>query len=146
MNFAVIIVAGGVGKRFGSKEPKQFLLLNKKKMFEWSIIAFKKVKTCKQIILVVPEYKLKEIQKYKKIYEIDIVSGGKERYNSVQNGLKYVKNNIDIVAIHDAARPLITENIINEVLKIDIRLQLFYWIMMKYQEVYDGRPNARTTA
>ncbi len=121
MNFAVIIVAGGVGKRFGSKEPKQFLLLNKKKMFEWSIIAFKKVKTCKQIILVVPEYKLKEIQKYKKIYEIDIVSGGKERYNSVQNGLKYVKNNIDIVAIHDAARPLITENIINEVLKSAIK-------------------------
>lgn len=117
MNFAVIIVAGGVGKRFGSKEPKQFLLLNNKKMFEWSIIAFKKVKQCNQIILVVPQYKLNEMQKYKKFYGIDIVSGGKERYNSVQNGLQYVKNNIDIVAIHDAARPLITEKMIKEVLK-----------------------------
>ena len=121
MNFAVIIVAGGVGKRFGSKEPKQFLLLNNKKMFEWSIIAFKKVKQCRQIVLVVPEYKLNEMQKYKKIYGIDIVSGGKERYNSVQNGLQYVKNNIDIVAIHDAARPLITEKMIKEVLKSAIK-------------------------
>lgn len=117
MNFAVIIVAGGAGKRFGSKEPKQFLPLNKKKMFEWSILAFKKVKQCKQIILVVPEYKLDEMQKYKKIYGIDIVSGGKERYNSVKNGLSIVKDNINIVAVHDAARPLITEQIITVVLK-----------------------------
>ena len=115
MNLAAIIVAGGSGKRFGSKEPKQFLLLNKKKMFIWSILAFKKVKECKQIILVVPEYKITEMQKYKKLYNIDIVCGGKERYNSVQNGLNSVKDNIDIVAVHDAARPLITDKIIKEV-------------------------------
>jgi len=121
MNFAVIIVAGGAGKRFGSKEPKQFLLLNKKKMFEWSILAFKKLKQCKQIILVVPEYKIDEMQKYKKVYDIDIVCGGKERYNSVKNGLDIVKDNIDIVAVHDAARPLITEKIIEEVFKSAIK-------------------------
>ena len=115
MNFAAVIVAGGAGKRFGSIEPKQFLLLNKKKMFIWSILAFKKVKECKQIILVVPEYKISEMEKYKKLYKIDVVCGGKERYNSVQNGLKVVKENIDIVAVHDAARPLITSKIIKEV-------------------------------
>ena len=115
MNLAAIIVAGGSGKRFGSKEPKQFLLLNKKKMFVWSILAFKKVKECKQIILVVPEYKIIEMQKYKKLYNIDIVCGGKERYNSVQNGLKEVNDNIDIVAVHDGARPLITDKIIKDV-------------------------------
>ena len=54
MNFAVIIVAGGAGKRFGSKEPKQFLLLNNKKMFEWSIIAFKKVKQFISPFIVCP--------------------------------------------------------------------------------------------
>lgn len=42
MKLAAIIVAGGAGKRFGADKPKQFLLLNKKPMFEWSIIAFKK--------------------------------------------------------------------------------------------------------
>ena len=115
MNFAAVIVAGGAGKRFGSKEPKQFLLLNKKKMFEWSILAFKKLKECKQIILVVPEYKLSEMEKYKKLYKIDVVCGGKERYNSVQNGLNAVKDSRDIVAVHDAARPLITSKIIKDV-------------------------------
>jgi len=121
MNFAAVIVAGGAGKRFGSKEPKQFLLLNKKKMFVWSILAFKKVKECKQIILVVPEYKLFEMQKYKKLYNVDIVCGGKERYNSVKNGLNIVKDNIDIVAVHDAARPLITAKIIKEVLNATVK-------------------------
>lgn len=116
MNFAAIIVAGGSGKRFGSAKPKQFLLLNKKPMFLWSIMAFKKVKTCKQIILVVPEDKISSLQKYKKEYGIDIVCGGKERFNSVQNGLKQVKENIDFIAIHDGARPLVTPKIITNVL------------------------------
>ena len=115
MKLAVVIVAGGSGKRFGSKEPKQFLLLNEKKMFIWSILAFKKVKECKQVILVVPENKLSEMGKYKKLYNIDIVAGGKERYDSVRNGLKYVKENIDFIAVHDAARPLITDKQITEV-------------------------------
>lgn len=121
MNFAAIIVAGGAGKRFGSKEPKQFLLLNKKKMFIWSILAFKKVKECKQIILVVPEYKLLEMEKYKKLYKINVVCGGKERYNSVQNGLKVVKDTINVVAVHDAARPLITDKIIKNVFNAAVK-------------------------
>ncbi|MDD3052793.1 MAG: 2-C-methyl-D-erythritol 4-phosphate cytidylyltransferase [Endomicrobiaceae bacterium] len=116
MNLAAIIVAGGSGKRFGSKQPKQFLFLNKKPMFLWSILAFKKAKGCKQIILVVPKDKISEITKYNKLYNIDIVCGGKERFNSVKNGLDIVRDDIDIVAVHDAARPLITEKIINEVM------------------------------
>ena len=115
MNLAVVIVAGGKGKRFGSKQPKQFLLLNKKPMFLWSVLAFKKLKQCKQIILVIPENKFKQMQIYKKQYGIDIVCGGKERYDSVRNGLKYIKKNIDIVAVHDGARPLVTNKIIKAV-------------------------------
>lgn len=116
MNLAAIIVAGGSGKRFGSAKPKQFLLLQKKPMFLWSILAFKKNKQCKQIILVVPKDKELELKKYKKLYNIDIVCGGKERYNSVINGINCIKDNIDIVAVHDGARPLVTPKIINDVL------------------------------
>ncbi|MFA7074141.1 MAG: 2-C-methyl-D-erythritol 4-phosphate cytidylyltransferase [Endomicrobiaceae bacterium] len=115
MNLAVIIVAAGSGKRFGSKKPKQFLLLNKKPMFVWSVMAFKKIKECCQIILVVSKEKIREMEKYKKMYGIDVVCGGKERFNSVKNGLNIVKD-ADFVAVHDAARPLITENIIKEIL------------------------------
>jgi len=116
MNLTAIIVAGGSGKRFGASKPKQFLLLHKKPMFLWSILAFKKIKQCKQIILVVPKDKILKLQKYKRLYNIDIVCGGKERFNSVINGINSVKENIDIVAIHDAARPLVTPKIINDVL------------------------------
>lgn len=117
MKLATIIVAGGIGKRFGSNKPKQFLLLNKKPMFEWSIIAFKKIKECSQIILVVPKDKLQDMLKYKKLYGIDIVCGGKERFDSVKNGLNIVQDDIDLVAVHDAARPLITEKIIKDVME-----------------------------
>lgn len=121
MNLAVVIVAGGKGKRFGSKQPKQFLLLNEKPMFLWSVVAFKKLKQCKQVILVVPKNKIKQMQKYKKQYGIDIVCGGKERYDSVRNGLKCIKENIDMVAVHDGARPLITAKIIKKVFDFAVK-------------------------
>ena len=117
MKLAVVIVAGGSGKRFGADKPKQFLLLNKKTMFEWSIIAFKKIKECAQVVLVVPKDKLQSMLKYKKLYGIDIVCGGKERFDSVKNGLKTVGKDIDLIAVHDAARPLITPEIIKNVMK-----------------------------
>lgn len=117
MKLAAIIVAGGAGKRFGADKPKQFLLLNKKPMFEWSIIAFKKIKECVQVVLVVPKDKLQSMLKYKKLYGIDIVCGGKERFDSVKNGLNIVKDDISLVAVHDAARPLITEKIIKDVVE-----------------------------
>jgi 2-C-methyl-D-erythritol 4-phosphate cytidylyltransferase len=49
MNLSVVIVAAGSGRRFGSKEPKQFLTLNKKPMFLWSVLAFKKKKTVNKL-------------------------------------------------------------------------------------------------
>jgi 2-C-methyl-D-erythritol 4-phosphate cytidylyltransferase len=54
--------------------------------------------------------------KYKKIYGVDVVCGGKERFDSVKNGLNIVNRDADFVAVHDAARPLITEDAINEIL------------------------------
>ena len=105
MNLSVVIVAAGSGRRFGSKEPKQFLTLNKKPMFLWSVLAFKKIKDCKQIILVVSKEKIHEMLKYKKIYGVDVVCGGKERFDSVKNGLNIVNRDADFVAVHDAARP-----------------------------------------
>ncbi|MDD5022219.1 MAG: 2-C-methyl-D-erythritol 4-phosphate cytidylyltransferase, partial [Endomicrobiaceae bacterium] len=60
---------------------------------------------------------LPEMSKYKKFYNIDVVCGGKERFDSVKNGLNILGGNIDFVAVHDAARPLITEKIIKDVIE-----------------------------
>ncbi|MDR2395309.1 MAG: 2-C-methyl-D-erythritol 4-phosphate cytidylyltransferase [Endomicrobium sp.] len=116
MKGAVIVVAGGFGKRFGTKIPKQFLMLNKKPMFLWSVEAFAKLKCFKQKIVVVPSCMVEGLSlKYKDIFEC--VAGGKERFDSVKNGLKLVKEDIHFVAIHDGARPLISKEDIDVILK-----------------------------
>ena len=117
MSAAVIIVAAGLGKRFHSKVPKQFLNLSGKPVFLWSVLAFQKIKEFTQVIVVVPEKYAPRLRTYEKKHRLDVTSGGKERYDSVMAGLKKVRAGIDFVAIHDAARPLITKDIIAKCLR-----------------------------
>jgi 2-C-methyl-D-erythritol 4-phosphate cytidylyltransferase len=119
MKNAVIIVAAGAGKRFGHKTPKQFLNLNGKPMFMWSVKAFASIKSFRQIIVVVPEHMTESLKKKKNklLANVEFVPGGKERFDSVKNGLYSIKDDIDFVAVHDAARPLISRQDILAVLK-----------------------------
>jgi len=105
---AAIIVAGGSGKRFGSKTPKQFLDLFGSPVFMWSVRAFQKTKLFSQIILVAPDSKLGKLARFARSSGFEITRGGKERPDSVKAGLKVLNKDINIVAVHDAARPLIT--------------------------------------
>ncbi|MDR0977509.1 MAG: 2-C-methyl-D-erythritol 4-phosphate cytidylyltransferase [Endomicrobium sp.] len=119
MKNAVIIAAAGTGKRFGYKTPKQFLNLNGKPMLMWSIEAFSSIKSFKQIIIVAADYMLNNLKKNKNYLTNNILftAGGKERFDSVKNGLNLIKNDIDFVAVHDAARPLISKHDILAVLR-----------------------------
>ncbi len=107
MSAAVIIVAAGQGKRFSSDIPKQFVKLNGIPVFLWSVFAYKKSKIFSQIIVVVPKNFLLQLGPYANKYDIELIAGGKERFDSVKSGLRKLKKNIDYVAIHDGARPLI---------------------------------------
>jgi 2-C-methyl-D-erythritol 4-phosphate cytidylyltransferase len=115
MKNAAIIAAAGSGKRFGSRVSKQFLNLNGIPMFLWSVEAFASIKSFKQIIVVVP-YDMVEFLslKYKTCFVC--AAGGNERFDSVRNGLALVEDYIDFVAVHDAARPLISKKDILSVL------------------------------
>ena len=117
MSSAAIIVAAGSARRFASKIPKQFLNLNGRPVYLWSVLAFKKIKEFRQIIVVVPQKYLSRLKPFEKKYGIEFAAGGKERYDSVMSGLKKVRQDIGFVAIHDAARPLITKDIIAECLR-----------------------------
>ena len=112
MSAAAIIVAAGSGKRFNSKVPKQFLDLNGKPVFLWSVLAFKKLKAFVQVIVVVPQKYVAGLKPLGEKNGFELAAGGKERYDSVMAGLKKVRPGVSYVAIHDAARPLITEDII----------------------------------
>lgn len=118
MFVSCIIVAAGSGVRLGAKIPKAFVKINGKPMLEYSLEAYQNCKHINEIILVKPpsyQFKgLKYFDRYPKLAAI--VSGGKERLDSVRAGLNAVSPQADMVLIHDAARPLITPKQITSVI------------------------------
>lgn len=107
MNIGVIL-AGGIGKRFGSLVHKQYLKLNGKEVLSYAIKRMSLCENIDKIILVVDnnEYKSQYIEKK---YQVECVCGGETRNHSIKNALDYIKSNYDCdkVLFHDATRPLI---------------------------------------
>ena len=115
-NFAAIVLSAGTGSRMKSDIPKQYMDLNGKPVIYYSLKAFED-NGFSSIVLVCGkddvEYCQKEIvEKYNLTSVKAVVPGGKERYHSVFEGLKAVRG-ADYVFIHDGARPMITQDIIN---------------------------------
>ena len=110
-----IVLAAGSGSRMKSKTKKQFMEIKGKPVIWYSLFEFEKSRV-DEIILVTGkediDYCKKEIvEKYNLKKIKNVVAGGSERYESVYNGLKEVTGNI--VLIHDGARPLINNEIID---------------------------------
>ena len=115
MNSA-IIVAGGSGSRMKSKIPKQFLLLAKKPFLFYSLEAFALFDPDIQLVLVLPEtffLRWEEIvEQYNCSIPHTVMAGGETRFQSVKNGLEAL-NQDGLVAIHDGARPLLSQTLIS---------------------------------
>ena len=106
---AGIIVASGRGTRMTSKVPKQFLPLCGRPILEWTVQSFLKTGCMHELIIVLPKDFL-GAYKPKRTYArtvIRTVTGGRRRVDSVKAGLRAVSAVCDMVAIHDAVRPLI---------------------------------------
>jgi 2-C-methyl-D-erythritol 4-phosphate cytidylyltransferase len=103
MNIALIL-SGGVGKRFAANLPKQYNLINGKPVIDYVIEACMKSKLTDKII-VVCDPSCKQFSKYLENDEIETVVNGKERYDSLNNGVKYIKEHYDCqnICILDAA-------------------------------------------
>lgn len=120
MNIAIIL-AGGSGTRMGSDIPKQFIDIYGKPLIIHTIEAFD-INPNIDYIAVICKNEFKEdltiwIRKYGISKVKWIVDGGNTRQESVYNGINQLSDfcsNQDIVVIHDAARPLISQRIINE--------------------------------
>jgi len=113
----VIIVAGGSGRRMGSEIPKQFLELCGKPILVHTIQVFYDFDPECELILVLPEaqqeYWKELCLKHSFTLPHRIVSGGENRFNSVQNGLKLIDEE-GIVFIHDGVRPLVSRQTIEK--------------------------------
>lgn len=121
-SLAVVVAAAGTGSRMGGKIKKQFLLLNSKPVLYHSLHVFEETNLIDEVVLVAHpqelDYCKKEIvEKYRFRKVKAVVAGGATRQQSVWNGLKAVNENTYIVAIHDGARPLVTEALFLALLK-----------------------------
>lgn len=112
---AAVILAAGSGKRMGGDTKKQYLLLAGKPVIYYSLKAFQESFVDEIILVAAPgdeEYcRIEIVEKYRLHKVSCIAEGGKERYHSVANGLKRL-GECDYVFIHDAARPMVSEAIL----------------------------------
>ncbi|MBN2245014.1 MAG: 2-C-methyl-D-erythritol 4-phosphate cytidylyltransferase [Candidatus Aminicenantes bacterium] len=111
----VIIVAAGSGRRFG--QPKQFSILKGKTVLDWSLDRFSRHERVSNIALVLPQgARVQEIiDRYPKI--VAVAEGGKTRQQSVAAGFRCLSlKPRDVVLVHDAARPLVSVELIDRVI------------------------------
>ena len=118
--FAVILPAAGKSTRFqANKRKKPFVDLNGRAVWLRSAEHFvNRDDVVQTLIAVAPE----DMEWFKEKFrpnmafmDIEVVAGGGERADTVQNALARVKNDVDFVAVHDAARPLLVKKWIDEV-------------------------------
>lgn len=120
VNVAVIIPAGGSGKRLGGVLPKQFLRLGDTPILVTSVRAFERLPEVREIVVVAPAAyvtrttRLLERARCKKVS--CVIAGGTERQDSVRLGLEHLLAVPDVVLVHDAVRPLVTPQMIRGVI------------------------------
>ena len=117
MNVA-IIVAGGKGTRFGGNRPKQYLEINGPTIIMHTLKQFEQAQEIDAVVIAVPAEEINtfrsavEESNLKKISQV--VAGGDTRAQSVKCGLAAIAA-ADVVAVHDAVRPLVTPEEIDQV-------------------------------
>jgi 2-C-methyl-D-erythritol 4-phosphate cytidylyltransferase len=116
----VIICAAGASKRFGEKRKKPFADVDGRAVFLRSVEIFSGRDDVKQILLAIaPEDE--ELVNVKwgpnlKFFNVTICFGGVERFDTVQKGLELIKDDIDLIAVHDAVRCCVKEEWIDKVI------------------------------
>jgi len=120
MTYQVIIPAAGQGKRMGIGRNKLFLMLEEIPVLIHTLRVFEQDVECSGIILSIHQNDQDSFVDLLKEYRIhkvtNLVEGGKERQDSVYNGLKEVQSE-GIVLVHDAARPFVKVETIHELVK-----------------------------
>ncbi len=117
----VVIVAGGKGKRMGNEQPKQFMEVGGLPLLMHTFYAFSFLGNAVEFILVFPadsiDYWKQLCQKYNFTIPHQIAEAGPKRFHSVKSGLKLVPANT-LVAIHDAVRPFVSQQVIEDCFKM----------------------------
>ncbi|MEZ5944072.1 MAG: 2-C-methyl-D-erythritol 4-phosphate cytidylyltransferase [Planctomycetaceae bacterium] len=120
MSFAVVLAAAGRSSRFGeTKLKKPFLDLAGQPVWLRALEPFLGQPDVSQILISVSpdevDWFISTFSKQVAEHSIQVIPGGAERFDSVQNALNAVSPNIEYIAVHDAARPLLTVEVVEQV-------------------------------
>jgi 2-C-methyl-D-erythritol 4-phosphate cytidylyltransferase/2-C-methyl-D-erythritol 2,4-cyclodiphosphate synthase len=115
MRVAVIIVAAGRGERLGGDRPKQLLELGGRSLLERSVRAFDESHTVTALVVVKPADLVANPPAFlsRLSKPIRIAVGGTRRQDSVANGFAAVEEDVDVVVVHDAARPFVSQSLLS---------------------------------
>lgn len=115
MHVAAIIAAGGRGVRLGADRPKQFLEINGRSILDLSISALAASDRIHEIVVAVPQDHLEATRSAWTgvgSAPVTFVAGGGRRQDSVANAFAHTSATADLILIHDAARPFVTDDVI----------------------------------
>lgn len=116
----VVIVAAGAGKRTGSDELKQLRWVAGKPMLLHSVQAFQAHPDVAMVVVVLPRNYAGDPPPWLFQSDLDrllVSTGGRERGDSVRNGIEDLPSDVSYVVVHDAARPLVTDETIAAVIE-----------------------------
>lgn len=117
----LVIVAAGTGSRMGADVPKQYIEFEGKTILEHSLHAFRDIDLSQICIVCAPEFMDQVRAIASRVYAHDMlvfVRGGNTRKDSVYNGISLLVNvnDKDIVLVHDAARPFVCTDAVNDLI------------------------------
>ena len=120
MNVAAIICAAGRAKRFGGKKRKPFADVGGRALFLRSIEVFSGRHDVRQVLLAILPEDDEWVQikwgANLKFFNVQVCFGGEHRHETVQKALEQVKADIDLVAVHDAARCCVTPDLVDRII------------------------------
>jgi 2-C-methyl-D-erythritol 4-phosphate cytidylyltransferase/2-C-methyl-D-erythritol 2,4-cyclodiphosphate synthase len=119
VHVSAIIAAGGRGLRFGAGQPKQLLTLGGLPILQRSVNAFLECDEIADLVVALPAELVSDPPDYLRSARkpIEIVEGGDRRQDSVSRAFNRISTRADIVVIHDAARPLVSDAVIRRTIQ-----------------------------
>ena len=112
----IMITAGGVGARFGSSVPKQYIEINGRQVISYVIEACKKSQEADAVVVVAhPSYHEELIA----AYDVEVVGSGEELNVTKRNGIDYIKNHsaCEKLVVVDAVRPTVTAEVLDSLFR-----------------------------
>ncbi|PRI10553.1 2-C-methyl-D-erythritol 4-phosphate cytidylyltransferase [Leucobacter massiliensis] len=119
----VVLVAAGRGERLGAAEPKAFVRLHGRTLIEFGIGVATSLPHGGHLVVVVPDsHAVRALEIVEQVlpegseWLVSVVPGGRERHESVRFGLEALHDTVEVVLVHDAARPFATAALFERVI------------------------------